>query len=149
MAGRLSRPGDPMATDKQIAANRANAQHSTGPKTAAGKRRSSGNAFRHGLSGPLPNDELTVAATDAIVSALFDGADKPHEDATAFARSQLELRRIRKVRHNMLADSAHESLYPRELRRLIALDRYERVARTKSRRARQLISKRRNSSSDS
>jgi hypothetical protein len=85
-----------------------------------------------------------MAATDAIVSALFDGADNPHEDAAAFARSQLELRRIRKVRYSMLA-----SLCPRELRRLIALDRYERVARTKSRRARQLISKRRNSSSDS
>ena len=44
-----------MASEKQIAANRANAKRSTGPKTAAGKLRSSRNAFRHGLSGPLPS----------------------------------------------------------------------------------------------
>jgi hypothetical protein len=36
--------------DKDRAAiNRANAQHSTGPKTEAGKRRSSANALKHGL----------------------------------------------------------------------------------------------------
>jgi len=39
-----------MATDKQIAANRQNAQHSTGPRTEDGKRRSRRNAFRHGLT---------------------------------------------------------------------------------------------------
>ena len=39
-----------MATDKQIAANRRNAQKSTGPKTDHGKLRSRRNAFRHGLT---------------------------------------------------------------------------------------------------
>ena len=39
-----------MATDKQIAANRLNAQASTGPRTEHGKRRSRRNAFRHGLT---------------------------------------------------------------------------------------------------
>lgn len=38
-----------MATAKQIAANRRNAQHSTGPKTDAGKQRAAMNAVRHGL----------------------------------------------------------------------------------------------------
>ncbi|HEY3824598.1 MAG TPA: SEC-C domain-containing protein [Bryobacteraceae bacterium] len=38
-----------MATDSQIAANRANAQASTGPATAAGKVNSSRNAFSSGL----------------------------------------------------------------------------------------------------
>ncbi|HTB15886.1 MAG TPA: hypothetical protein VK752_30155 [Bryobacteraceae bacterium] len=33
--------------------NRANAQHSTGPKTQAGKRRSSQNALRHGLTSQV------------------------------------------------------------------------------------------------
>ena len=33
--------------------NRANAQHSTGPKTAAGKEKSSLNALRHGLTGQI------------------------------------------------------------------------------------------------
>ncbi len=43
------------------AINKANAQHSTGPKTEAGKQRSSLNALRHGLTGQtivLPSDDL-------------------------------------------------------------------------------------------
>lgn len=35
---------------ERLARNQANAQHSTGPKTEAGKRKSSLNALRHGLS---------------------------------------------------------------------------------------------------
>lgn len=38
-----------MASRKQLAANRTNAQRSTGPKTAGGKARSSQNSLRHGL----------------------------------------------------------------------------------------------------
>ena len=39
-----------MASKRQIDANRRNAQRSTGPRTAAGKTRSSANALRHGLT---------------------------------------------------------------------------------------------------
>lgn len=38
-----------MATDKQIAANRRNAQSSTSPRTTGGKEASSRNAFKHGV----------------------------------------------------------------------------------------------------
>src|SRR5947208_1976727 len=40
-----------MATQPQLDANRENALHSTGPRTAAGKSRSAANATRHGLTG--------------------------------------------------------------------------------------------------
>jgi low affinity Fe/Cu permease len=40
-----------MATDAQIAANQSNAQHSSGPKTAAGKAIVAQNNFRHGFTG--------------------------------------------------------------------------------------------------
>ena len=40
-----------MATDKQTAANRINAQKSTGPRSAAGKMRSALNARKHGFAG--------------------------------------------------------------------------------------------------
>jgi hypothetical protein len=39
-----------MASDKQIAANRRNAQKSTGPRTTQGKLKSRCNALRHGLT---------------------------------------------------------------------------------------------------
>jgi hypothetical protein len=43
-----------MATDRQAEANGRNAQQSTGPRTPAGKSRSSRNALRHGLRSAAP-----------------------------------------------------------------------------------------------
>ena len=73
--------------------NKANAQHSTGPKTQAGKQRSSLNALRHGLTGQtivLPSDDLEAyqqhiqhfvteyhpkgATENQLVQALADAA---------------------------------------------------------------------------
>lgn len=48
------------AAEYRAAANRANAQHSTGPRTDAGKQRSSLNAIRHGLTAQtivLPSED--------------------------------------------------------------------------------------------
>jgi hypothetical protein len=129
-----------MASEKQIAANRANAKRSTGPKTAAGKLRSSRNAFRHGLSRPSPSDPATSAKVDWIAGEVAGEQASGHQKAAAqgFARAQVELLRIRSIRSDQLAntvlnDSTDRNM--RELNRLAALDRYERYALTKRRRA--------------
>src|SRR5262245_32081338 len=51
-----------MATEKQILANQQNAQHSTGPRTKSGKRRSRRNAIRHGLTAETVIDTLEDSA---------------------------------------------------------------------------------------
>ena len=60
-----------MTTEKQFAANRENAKHSTGPRSERGKRRSRRNAFRHGLSAETVIDVLEDPADyKALASAI-------------------------------------------------------------------------------
>jgi hypothetical protein len=64
-----------MATDRQIAANRLNAQASTGPSTENGKRRSRRNALRHGLTAESVvtafEDEASYKKFEKIVIADY------------------------------------------------------------------------------
>jgi hypothetical protein len=126
-----------MASEKQIAANRANAMRSRGPKTAAGRLKSSRNAFLHGLSGPVRSDPVTSAKIDAIAHALAgeDAAEDRLTSATDFAGAQLVMLRIRSTRTELLAKIDPNDNNLQELRRLAALDRYERYALTNRRRA--------------
>ncbi len=67
-----STPPDRTRTDR-AAINRANSQHSTGPRTTSGKQRSSLNALRHGLtaaSAVLPSEDQ--AAFEAHRRGFFD-----------------------------------------------------------------------------
>ena len=129
-----------MATEKQIAANRANAKRSTGPKTAAGKERSSRNAYQHGLSGLGPPDDLSAAMVNEITRAI--AADQAIEYrltiARDFAHAQAELVRIQAIRTEQwskikLDDALDEDA--KNVKRLASLDRYERYALTKRRKA--------------
>ena len=52
-----------MSTPNRSEINRANSKHSTGPKTPEGKKQSSLNALRHGLTGQIivmPNEDLAA-----------------------------------------------------------------------------------------
>jgi hypothetical protein len=62
-----------VSTQAQVNANRANSQQSTGPKTDAGKARSSHNAVKSALTGQtilLPTDD--VPAYERLVQSLID-----------------------------------------------------------------------------
>jgi hypothetical protein len=56
-----------MPTEKQLAANRLNAQKSTGPKTPQGKARVAANAVTHGLTAACP----VLASEDPAAYARF------------------------------------------------------------------------------
>ncbi|HTB10740.1 MAG TPA: hypothetical protein VK752_04180 [Bryobacteraceae bacterium] len=87
--------------------NRANSQHSTGPKTDAGKQRSSLNALRHGLTGQtvvMPAEDL-----QAYQLHLNSFADEYHpQGATeanlvqALADASWRLNRVAAMETNLL-----------------------------------------------
>ena len=77
-----------MSTDHQIAANRANARLSTGPRTANGKARSASNNLRHGLA----SGRLILPGEDpADFDELVEGLRAEYDPATP-TESQLILR---------------------------------------------------------
>ena len=122
-----------MATDKQIAANRANAKRSTGPKTAAGQSKSSRNAFRYGLSLPLSADPQTQAKIEAVAEAVAGDTASAEQLGAAreLVAAQLELTRIRNTRAQVTSKLSSQAVNPRAVRRLCGFDRYERRAWTK------------------
>ena len=77
-----------MSTAAQIAANQANAQKSTGPKTESGKAKSSLNAVKTGLTGRtvlLPSED--AAAYQAHLDRAFAQLSPANDDERALAQS--------------------------------------------------------------
>src|SRR5215467_7571579 len=89
-----------MASERQIAANRRNAQKSTGPKTKPGKKRASTNAHRHGLASPHIWREALAHDIDQLAREIAGGSENPAllEWARTAAESDFDLRRVRNMR---------------------------------------------------
>jgi hypothetical protein len=74
-------------TEQQLAANRANAEHSTGPNTPGGKKRSSQNALRHGITAQttIMTDEDRIKHDEFCANMMADlapvGGWKPSSPA--------------------------------------------------------------------
>jgi hypothetical protein len=132
-----------MASEKQIAANRRNAMRSTGPKSRLGKFRSSRNALRHGFSLGLALDPASIRRVNSLKGKLLsEGASKDTERAgEEFARAEIQIASIRNTQSKALAElvKAPEGDHTKEIRRLAALDRYERYALTLRQRAQQVL----------
>ena len=124
-----------MTSERRLAANRANAKRSTGPRTVQGRYTSSRNALRHGLASAAPSQLLTDI--DDLTRALIEqGAGEGQIDcARQAARFHIELSRVRAARMALLASFDSQVCDLDGMRGVMALDRYERVARSRLRRA--------------
>ena len=103
-----------MPTDKQIAANRRNAQKSTGPRTPAGKRQSRLNAFKHGLTGhlePAPDAARDAFAAD-ILASLQPAGPIERQLAHSIADAYWRLNRISVIESHLLAGDLDEDPLP-------------------------------------
>jgi hypothetical protein len=89
-----------VTTDRQRAANRANAAKSTGPRTKAGKAKASQNARWHGLAAALSDEPGAVQETECLVEAIVVEAGRQDliEYARRIAEAEIDLRRVRRAR---------------------------------------------------
>src|SRR6266853_5724921 len=103
-----------MITDKQLQANRNNALKSTGPKTVEGRKRSSLNALRHGLTGQVTTmTEEDRAAQDkfsqALIQSLAPVGAMETQVAQRIATDSWRLNRISAVEDNLFALGLHQN----------------------------------------
>jgi hypothetical protein len=88
-----------MASEGQIAANRRNARKSTGPRSGAGKKRASRNAYRHGLRSSITSTTAYAKQLDQFVREIGDTEDPILlERARAIAQAELDLARVRRAK---------------------------------------------------
>ena len=86
-----------MASERQIAANRLNARKSTGPRSRAGKRRASRNAYRHGLASSRKPDAATAGKLDQLARQIAGDSNSEIilELARSAAEAEFDLARVR------------------------------------------------------
>ena len=101
-------------SDLQLIANRENAQHSTGPRTPEGKKRSSLNATRHGLTGQvvvMPYEDLE--AYNAFVERYIQGLTPKNEPekqlALDMANTVWKLNRASSIESGIYAMGHHDN----------------------------------------
>src|SRR5271170_381717 len=106
-----------MSTPSRTEINRANSQHSTGPKTLEGKQRSSLNALRHGLTGQIvvmPTEDLhayQLHLQSFTEEYLPKGATEDHL-VQALADTSWRLNRVAALETNLLTLGVTSPLSP-------------------------------------
>lgn len=134
-----------MTSAAKIAANRRNAQRSTGPRSAAGKARTRYNALHYRFSVPARYDPKTDAEVQGLAVHLSADTLEPCEQDLAMraAEAQFDLFRMQRAKVDLingiakhlkytdasLGEGDHLALaFMRKSKMLAAFDRYERRA---------------------
>jgi hypothetical protein len=129
-----------MTTSRQQTANRQNARVSTGPRTAAGQARAKRNSRRHGLAA---RNRLGGGLADEVHALAHKIAgSNPSSAALAaaarIAEAQIDLVQVRAARQQIIAPSLSDEetfVWSEVAKQLRALDRYERRALSRRKRA--------------
>jgi len=151
--------GSAMTSEAKIAANRRNAQRSTGPRTVLAKARVRRNAVRHGLAALVVVDHTVATEVASIANAICapQAGHLDREQALIIAEAQVTLKRIRRARAEIMEQmspvpptpdrGARDTASPMpqvdgsapQLDQLLRIERYERRALSRRKRAMWLI----------
>ena len=129
-----------MTSSRQQTANRENARASTGPRTAAGQARVTRKARRHGLAA---GNRLTDTLANEVkaLAHRITGSNPSTAALVAAARiaeAQIDLVQVRAARQQIIAPSLSDEetfVWSEVAKQLRALDRYERRALSRRKRA--------------
>jgi hypothetical protein len=92
-----------MASERQIAANRRNARKSTGPRSGAGRKRASRNAYRYGLTLNITSAAFAKQLDKLVREIAGDSKDAILvERARAIAQAELDLARVRRAKVSLI-----------------------------------------------
>src|SRR5438477_12311841 len=89
-----------MATERQIAANRRNANRSTGPRSRAGRKRAAGNATVHGLTANLLSSATLAEQVEKLAREIAGSVKDAilMQYARDVACAEIDLARVRRIK---------------------------------------------------
>ena len=123
-----------MISARKLRANRANALHSTGPRTAAGLAVAARNAQRHGLAIPVASDPALAAEVEELARRIAPDGSSPIllDLARRIADAQVDIMRVRHARVDLVARAFSDA--PLELMRKFPATLFDRVNKLGKRR---------------
>ena len=146
-----------MTSERKIAANRRNSSQSTGPRTAYGKACARRNALRHGLAAIVVSESAISVEVDRLAALICSKDADPanREQALIIAEGNITLSRVRAARAAVLEQMSGVGAAPvpdalksptrlrvttgTYLGQLVRLERYERRAFSRRKRAMRAI----------